>query len=119
MATSVIRSTASIVEQGTSGTWFYRKWSDGKAECWGYENVTSISITSAYGSAFYGSARTMNFPSGLFATPPSLTVNLHSGDGSWAGVYDWTKDNYSYYPYCAKSGTHSYYETCYAIGRWK
>lgn len=24
-----------IVEQGTSGNWIYRKWSDGIAECWG------------------------------------------------------------------------------------
>lgn len=24
-----------IVEQGTSGDWTYRKWSDGTAECWG------------------------------------------------------------------------------------
>lgn len=33
--TSTIRNLPSIVEQGTSGIWTYRKWSDGTAECWG------------------------------------------------------------------------------------
>lgn len=27
-----------VVEQGTSGDWMYRKWSDGIAECWGRQS---------------------------------------------------------------------------------
>ena len=33
-----------VVEQGTSGSWTYRKWASGVAECWGQlEDVTTTS----------------------------------------------------------------------------
>ena len=31
-----------IVEQGTSGVWFYRKWESGRAECWGTPDRKSV-----------------------------------------------------------------------------
>lgn len=40
MATSKLSNLPSIVEQGTSGIWTYRKWSDGTAECWGAYSKT-------------------------------------------------------------------------------
>lgn len=119
MATSTIRNLPSIVEQGTEGTWYYRKYSDGKAECWGYRNLHSLSITTQYGSAYYGTKVTVNFPTDLFATPPTPTIMLNSASGTWAGVEDWDKTNYRYYPFAPKSVTVNAYETCYAVGRWK
>lgn len=41
MASGTIQQSASyIVEQGTSGIWTYRKWSDGIAECWCSTNTS-------------------------------------------------------------------------------
>ena len=35
-----LTSTPIVVEEGTSGIWKYRKWSNGTAECWGYYSKT-------------------------------------------------------------------------------
>lgn len=43
-----------IVEEGTSGIWTYRKWSDGVYEVWG-KTTNSCAMTTAYGSTYYGS----------------------------------------------------------------
>lgn len=41
MANGVIQHPVDyIVEQGTSGIWTYRKWSNGIAECWGSKNAS-------------------------------------------------------------------------------
>ena len=119
MATSTIRNLPSIVAQGTEGTWFYRKYSDGKAECWGWRALNGIAITTQYGSAYYGTRITVNFPTDLFVSPPTPTISVQSASGTWAGVETWTKDSYSYYPFSPKSVTVNAYETCYAVGRWK
>ena len=29
-----------VIEQGTSGVWFYRKWNSGLAECWTHPAIT-------------------------------------------------------------------------------
>ena len=34
MAVSNLKNNISIIEQGTSGSWIYRKWSSGTYECW-------------------------------------------------------------------------------------
>lgn len=36
----------SIVAEGTSGIWRYRKWASGVAECWGFETPGEVSLTS-------------------------------------------------------------------------
>lgn len=51
---SKIVSTPMVVEQGTSGIWTYRKWSDGVYEVWG-ATTNSCAMTNAYGSTYYGS----------------------------------------------------------------
>ena len=37
---SKIINTPLVVETGTEGIWYYRKWSDGTAECWGIDTRT-------------------------------------------------------------------------------
>ncbi len=67
----------SIVEQGTSGIWTYRKWSDGVGECWGRSNI-STTITSAWGNMYTSGAITAtnkSFPF-TFTTVPSVNVSL-------------------------------------------
>ena len=119
MATSIIKNNPSIVEQGTSGMWHYRKWSDGIAECWGIFSENTVSITTTYGNAFYGALRTVSFPSGLFVDRPTVSLSLRNSNGVWAGKHGLSATFVSYYPYCAKSGNQTIEESVYAIGRWK
>lgn len=44
----------SIIEQGTTGKWSWRKWHSGIAECWGVFSVESLSISQAWGALFWG-----------------------------------------------------------------
>jgi len=68
--TSNIRNLPSIVEQGTSGIWTYRKWSDGTAECWGQTSVASHAYAANGGYFSVEEA----LPNGLFATTPPIVV---------------------------------------------
>lgn len=71
MASGTIKQSASyIVEQGTSGIWTYRKWSDGIAECW-------CSINSSIPSGWSGSGITLTFPF-TFATVDYGIVQFHN-----------------------------------------
>ena len=57
-----------VVEQGTSGTWYYRKWNSGRAELYGYQNVSDIACTAALGNMY----RT------AVITPPSFPFTVYS-----------------------------------------
>lgn len=68
----------SIVEQGTSGIWTYRKWSDGVGECWGKKDFT-VNVTSQWGSMYTSGAisgSNISFPYGLFAETPVVNASL-------------------------------------------
>lgn len=126
MATSTIRNLPSIVEQGTSGNWTYRKWSDGTAECWGsFTFVTGAFST--WGSWYVGAnIFKENYPSGLFIEPPCENISIRNGGsliplfvGQATGVG--TKDNTA--GYVAARGTSSgsiagTLVSLYAIGKW-
>lgn len=112
-----------VTEQGTSGNWYYRKYADGKAECW--KNVTgSVAITTSYSGGFYRSAAigAENFPSGLFVAVPTLlaTVNNNSGVSIFcSGVQYLTKDRMDgVFNIHVGSGTYSCVNSFHAIGRW-
>ena len=55
-----------VVDQGTSGIWNYRKWSDGTAECWGAYSATITAYASGVFGSGYGFQAAVNFPTGLF-----------------------------------------------------
>lgn len=57
-----------VVDEGTSGNWTYRKWSDGTAECWSKQTL-SCGLKS-------GSV-TVNFPF-PFTEPPVVTMSAES-----------------------------------------
>ena len=72
-----------VVEQGTSGQWFYRKWNSGVAECWGDFSHSNVAITSKSGNAWYSGELHEDFPSGLFnATPKYCDVSLNPTGGA-------------------------------------
>lgn len=108
-----------VIEAGTDGIWTWRKWADGTAECWGRDSSKSISITSQWGGAYYGSVVSNSFPSSLFVATPMIQINLQGGDGCYAGVSSVTASSLSYYPYCSKSGTHLFVPNILAVGKWK
>lgn len=121
MAISKVKYKPFVVEQGTYGSWTYRKWSDGTAECWCRKPNVTFSTTSAYGGVYYGTAFSFDsFPQGLFIDDSLVIgIELAGGDGCWAGINTITATSFSFYPYCAKSGNHTCTISVSAIGKWK
>lgn len=124
MAANIIRNLPSIVEQGTSGIWTYRKWSDGTAECWGLLQWTTT--YSAWGNIFYSTGSPQqNYPSGLFTETPVENVTLLGGGGDgWLGANTTaspTKDKTgSYYRLRATtSQSNTATIAIHSIGKWK
>lgn len=66
-----------VVQQGTSGNWYYRKWNSGLAECWGNIPINTA-ITSSIGSLYYAAIENIAFPSGLFINKPLVFANSTS-----------------------------------------
>lgn len=65
-----------IVEEGTHGSWYYRKWASGIAECWCRVTMTATKW-SAWGNVWEGNPYPVfTFPSGLFNAIPCVTVNV-------------------------------------------
>lgn len=69
----------SILEQGTDGDWYYRKWSDGVAECWANKEVTvSFPSTANWGVLYTTGAvadSNLSFPF-TFIEIPVVTTTL-------------------------------------------
>ena len=67
-----------ITEQGISGIWTWRKWSSGKAECWGkLTGTVASSAWSAWGSVQYCTKfGNVQFPSNLFSEAPALLASI-------------------------------------------
>lgn len=68
----------SIEAQGTSGDWYYRKWSDGTSECW-CTKTFEVSVTNTWGSLFTSgmiAGSNLALPSGLFITMPTVITSL-------------------------------------------
>lgn len=109
MATSEVRNNVSIVESGASGNWYYRKWSDGMAECWA--NLYDGTVTTSH--QFTGV-----YPIAFVETPclSASGCNLAETDG---GVrYAFTNQT-SYEVYVKGSWNHDAYCYIRAIGKWK
>ena len=60
-----------IEEEGTSGIWYYRKWSSGVAECWG-EVTVRASITDAIGAMYMKVTDYFSWPDALFSEAPKI-----------------------------------------------
>ena len=113
-----------IVEQGTSGEWTYRKWSDGVSECWGLLTV-STSITTAWGSLYVGDTNmsSIYYPSELFIEKPVETVTLQSYIGrAWLLAESVNTSSASaIYNVCSPSRiteASDYYFSFYVKGYW-
>ena len=65
-----------VIEQGTAamgsnGTWYWRKWKSGRAECCGSRNYGNMGVSTPWGSLYESSTFTQSLPTGLFVDVPS------------------------------------------------
>lgn len=109
--------------RGPSGTWEYRKWSNGDVELWGYQTVTSTSCSTAVGSMY----RTVEYepPSFPFTVySPNLTAFYESDNGGYGGFY-WPTSNTTtskppnYYIMRPNSATIHGKVNFHVYGKWK
>lgn len=114
-----------IIEEGTSGIWRYRKWSNGVAECWG-EYFVSSNVSSGWGNLFSGGGIDLpDYPTDLFKTIPTIfhTAVGDSGYLSFLGTQD--KGTAVKPPQLcllrgSAAGSAQYYTiNLYAVGKWK
>ena len=109
--------------RGPSGSWEYRKWSNGDVELWGYQKVTSTSCSTAVGSMY----RTVEYepPSFPFTVySPNLTAFYESDNGGYGGFY-WPTGNTTtskppnYYIMRPNSATIHGKVNFHVYGKWK
>lgn len=115
-----------IVEEGTTtsdsyGTWTYRKWKSGVAECWRDFSSASFAPVTAVGG-FYGRVlATYYFPTGLFIARPEGFFNL----SSWGTGYFWgqmrltSATTYQVAIWRNDNASSPALGSIYAIGYWK
>lgn len=79
-------------EMGSNGTWYWRKWASGIAECWGCRNFGNMNVSTAWGNLYRGTILTQDLPEDLFiTTPDSININIvHSNFGGWICKHEQT-----------------------------
>lgn len=111
-----------IVEQGTAGIWFYRKWNKGIAECWCSRKIGELSLSRSVTGINYTDRRYLTFPSGLFSTAYYADVKCANQTYicySIVASIDTTQVTYWICsPYASKTGVDTT-EHFYAVGKWK
>ena len=110
-----------VVEQGTSGIWTYRKWSNGLAECWGRSSLGTKAITTRYGNGYYASANTINFPSNFFNNVPTVTISSQDGAGygTWFNITSVSKTDVRGFMYAITSVSPGITLNIHAVGKWE
>jgi hypothetical protein len=70
-----------VVEQGTSGSWGYRKWNSGVSECWRIVSMATGTFSGTSPTFYCTPGTKYNYPSGLFTsvTDVQMTVALNGG----------------------------------------
>lgn len=79
-----------VIEQGTSGVWFYRKWNSGFAECWTHSAIKVKGVHWADVLGGYGYTISLSFPQNLFTNVTTVIANGCTGTGSG---FAWTNSN--------------------------
>ena len=127
---SIIQINATMVDnngtffsalRGSSGTWEYKKWSNGDVELWGYEKVSGLSCTTALGSWYTTDRISMpSFPFTVYS--PNVTASYEAdGYGAvlWAVTSSTTSRPPIYYFLRPNSGTVTGTVYLHVYGKWK
>ncbi|MCQ2087652.1 MAG: hypothetical protein MJZ37_06250 [Bacilli bacterium] len=110
-----------IVEQGTSGTWTYRKWNSGIAECWSFTTTPIEASSSASGSVYYGDSSAISFPI-TFTAVPSITISMTQTGSTtaWPVVVYMSTTSFIIRVFRGAAVTTANYRfSAHAFGRWK
>lgn len=116
----------SIVAQGVTDGWYWRKYDDGTAECW-RRVQQSVDIDTLWGSIYYGNCEEVTFPFSFYA-PPVVNTSVESGYAMW--IMSWTGSDSSSTTLATKPSSvrvvrptavtgASIIVAYHAIGRWK
>ena len=109
-----------VIEEGTSGIWKYRKWHSGIAECWSHTATVSHNISTAYGSGYYTVISGTPYPTGLFIEAPTIICQPFASQGLlFATVYGNSETAFSIFLGGLRSETLDVGFDNYAIGKWK
>lgn len=121
-----------VIEQGTesmgsNGTWYWRKWHSGRADCWGVRNYGNMAINTAWGALYTSGTFTQSLPSELFAATPGhidISINRTNTYSGWVigSSSDMpSKDTTGGFRVCrAEAATAgAVYISFNVIGRWK
>ena len=109
-----------IIEEGTSGSWTYRKWNSGVAECW--RTITDDRPSTAFsatGSVYYRNVTGINFPTSFFNARPKVVVNADFGNIGSASAMGVSATGFTISEMSAVSTARSVTLDIYAIGTWK
>ena len=111
---------------GSNGTWYWRKWKSGRAECYGCRNFGAMAITTTWGSLYRSSSFRQDLPGGLFIDTPEVIDICYRGSnyGGWVIRHeDYDASDYSTGGFCIvrpASATLSTSDIGFnVIGRWK
>ena len=110
------------IEQGTNGSWQYRKWSSGRYECWRTATYSGVNFSSSLGSMYYATQSALSYPITFKELPTvliqtrsvngrAISVGIDSGTASTSS----TGKLYLYSP--TTTGTNTYVDL-FVIGRW-
>lgn len=121
-----------IVESGTeamgsNGTWYWYKYADGRAECYGCRNYGNMGVSTAWGNVYVSSRFTQAYPTGLFAGTPSTFITIAATGNDYVGwiatggTEGLSKDNTAEFQVIRGSSAtmQQVYISFHAIGRWK
>lgn len=113
-----------VVEEGTStngGSWRYRKWSNGAAECWGNHNLETINVTGSYGNFAYSGAHLATLPMTFKSINNIMVTPFTQNNGLYGiSIKDYTMSTVAYWLYSAKSETNvKMFAQLRVCGTWK
>lgn len=108
-----------VIAEGASGNWRYRKWASGIAECWIRDARTCV-INSSSGNIYYGASWSITPPITFSNTPvvqvhgqPTSGVGWLTGDSATTGSAIYIR------PVAPSSSTATFYYNVYCIGTWE
>lgn len=110
-----------VVEQGKNGTWTYRKWESGVAECWGAYTVSLESMDTGI-SGVSGRSGKITLPSGLFSGKPtaaSVAVDWYYAEWETISISSASELSFRLYGNNNSGTIGSIGCNPYVIGRWK
>ena len=113
-----LADTDQVIEQGKSGSWYYRKWKSGRRECWGAFGYPNTAMTTQEGSGYYAAQKTINFPSNFFSDRLTAIASAEL-DGALGGfsVRSADKTSMTGYFWATRSTTKNCWLNIYAIDR--